>query len=173
VSRKILIWPNKRLNDASAPVTEFGPELRTLADEMFELMWDAGGIGLAAIQVGESVRMFVEQFGDYEPRVYVNPVWVPSDPFTAGRVRSREGCLSVPGFFEDVWRFSHVKCTYQDLEGNRQTMLTEASAGAGDLDRQLRAQLIQHECEHLDGHIFLEHLSAFRREQIRRALSRR
>lgn len=143
------------LGIASTPHDVFGQGLEGLAANMIDTMMDAGGVGIAAIQVGRAVRMFVAMDNNNIPVVFVNPVWEASD--SAERVDVYEGCLSVPGVTEIVKRYDRVKCKAQNLKG---TFFEVEAEGR-------YAQCIQHESEHLDGQIFLSHLSASKRNKIK------
>lgn len=146
--RPILIWPDRRLYEVSKPVENFGPELMELVSDMWETMYHAGGAGLAAIQIGVPLRVFVASY-DGEEYVFINPTW--NKTADAVKVPVSEGCLSVPNQFETVERWDEVYVKAQGVTGKEWDMTT------------LRfAQVIQHETEHLDGQLFLEHLTPVR-----------
>lgn len=155
--REILVVPNPLLKQVSAPV-EGGvtDELRDLMDDMLETMYAAPGIGLAAVQVGVPKRVIVmdlaRQDEPKQPRYYVNPeiVWRSEEtsPY-------EEGCLSVPDIFDEVERPAQVKLRYLNYQGER---VEEDADG-------LFAVCIQHEMDHLDGVLFIDHLSRLKREQ--------
>ena len=139
------------------PADEIGSiddDLRDLAERMFETMYDADGVGLAAPQVGISKRLFVvdTQEPDQEPRVVVNPVIVKR----TGSDRDEEGCLSLPGLSGDVERSAVIVVEAQNLDGER--VLIEADG--------LLARVIQHEIDHLDGILFIDHLSPIKRRLL-------
>jgi peptide deformylase len=157
---KILEFPDPRLRTKAAPVDTVDDRIRTLIDDLFETMYDAPGIGLAATQVDVHERVLVADVsGDQdEPHALINPVIVEKDGVTV----SDEGCLSVPGFFEPVKRAEHIRVRYLDRDGEEVEM--EATG--------LLAVCIQHEMDHLDGVIFVDHLSALKRKMILRKLTK-
>ncbi|MFM7404887.1 MAG: peptide deformylase [Erythrobacter sp.] len=182
--REILEVPDPRLKVVSIPVEphEFGPELNALVEDMFETMYDAPGIGLAAIQVGVPKRLLVidlqpddpdappaesseeRQKRDRpatknDPRVFVNPVIL--DPATELSTY-QEGCLSVPEIFADVDRPATCRVRYQDLDGN-----THEEALEG-----LMATCLQHEMDHLEGILFIDHLSRLKRAMVLKKLKK-
>jgi peptide deformylase len=155
--RDILILPDKRLRSVSEPVIEISDEIRTLVADMFETMYDAPGIGLAAIQVGVPLRVVVmdlsKREAEAEPKVFINPeITGSSDEKTV----YEEGCLSIPEIHEDVERPARVNVKYLDLDGRPQ----EAEAEG------LFATCIQHEVDHLNGVLFIDHISKLKRERI-------
>jgi peptide deformylase len=155
--RDILILPDKRLRSVSKPVVEISDEIRTLVADMFETMYEAPGIGLAAIQVGVPLRVVVmdlsKREAEAEPKVFINPeITGSSDEKTL----YEEGCLSIPDIHEDVERPARVKIRYLDLDGKPQ----EADAEG------LFATCIQHEVDHLNGVLFIDHISKLKRERI-------
>jgi peptide deformylase len=155
--RDIIILPDKRLRSVSKPVVAIGDEIRTLVADMFETMYEAPGIGLAAIQVGVPSRVVVmdlsKREAEAEPRVFINPeVSWSSDEKSV----YEEGCLSIPDIHEDVERPARVKFRYLDLDGKTQ----EAEAEG------LFATCIQHEVDHLNGVLFIDHISKLKRERI-------
>jgi len=155
--RDILILPDKRLRSVSKPVTEISDEVRTLVADMFETMYKAPGIGLAAIQVGVPSRVVVmdlsKREAEAEPRAFINPeiTWSSEE-----KSLYEEGCLSIPDVHEDVERPTRVKIRYLDLDGK----LQEADAEG------LFATCIQHEVDHLNGVLFIDHISKLKRERI-------
>ena len=157
--RKILTVPDPRLKLISKPV-EGGvtDEIRTLMDDMLETMYAAPGIGLAAIQVGEPLRVIVMDLADTDagepasPMYFVNPVIEETVQDTAPY---KEGCLSVPDIFDDVERPIKCRITYLDYDGNA---VEEWATG-------LYAVCIQHEMDHLEGIVFLDYLSRLKRER--------
>jgi peptide deformylase len=155
--RDIIILPDKRLRSVSEPVSEISDEVRTLVADMFETMYEAPGIGLAAIQVGVPSRVIVmdlsKREAEAEPRVFINPEIVWSSQETSPY---EEGCLSIPDIHEDVERPSRVRIRYLDLDAKQQE-----SDAAG-----LFATCIQHEVDHLNGVLFIDHISKLKRERI-------
>jgi peptide deformylase len=149
------------LETKAAPVTDFDtPELHTLVEDMFESMYAAKGLGLAAPQIAISWQLAViDSSGGEDPSarlVIINPEIIEK----SGRQVGEEGCLSVPGFREDVTRAMKVKVRYQDITGASQEF-------EGD---ELLARAIQHEMDHLNGILFLSHLSMLKRDLIRRKI---
>jgi len=155
--RDIIILPDKRLRSASKPVTKIDANIRELVNDMFETMYKAPGIGLAAIQVGVPARVVVmdlsKREAEAEPKVFINPqiIWSSEEISTY-----EEGCLSIPDIHEDVERPARVKVKYLDLEGNPHE---------DDADG-LFATCIQHEIDHLDGVLFIDHISKLKRDRI-------
>ena len=180
--REILEVPDPRLKVVSEPVTAFDAELRQLVDDMFETMYDAPGIGLAAIQVGVPLRVLVidlqpddedaepvacnhdghhhhHQPTKKEPRVFINPeILDPSDEFSV----YSEGCLSVPEIYADVERPARIRARWQDVDG---TVHEEAMEG-------LLATCLQHEMDHLEGILFIDHLSRLKRNMALKKLEK-
>ncbi len=159
--RKILTAPDPRLRKISEPVEKVDDELRRLMDDMLETMYDAPGIGLAAIQVGVAKRVIVmdlaEKDQEPEPRYFVNPEILNPDEKTTPY---EEGCLSVPDFYEEVDRPISCRIKYLDYDGNPQE---EEATG-------LFAVCIQHEMDHLEGILFVDHISRLKRERILKKL---
>ena len=155
--RDIIIIPDKRLRSVSKPVAGIDDEIRTLVADMFETMYKAPGIGLAAIQVAVPARVVVMDLSkrdeNAEPRVFINPeiIWKSEEISTY-----EEGCLSIPDIHEDVDRPARVKVKYLDLDGKSQ----EADAEG------LFATCIQHEVDHLNGVLFIDHISKLKRDRI-------
>ncbi len=155
--RDIIILPDKRLRSVSKPVVAIGDEIRTLVADMFETMYEAPGIGLAAIQVGVPARVIVmdlsKREAEAEPRVFINPeiTWSSEE-----QSLYEEGCLSIPDVHEDVERPARVKIRYLDLEGKPHEEDAEG----------LFATCIQHEVDHLNGVLFIDHISKLKRERI-------
>ena len=162
--REILTVPNPILKQVSRPVDAVDDVLRALMDDMLETMYDAPGIGLAAIQIGEPVRVIVMDLqekpegadpdaeGVKNPRYFINPeiVWASEElaPY-------EEGCLSVPEVYDEVQRPARVRIRYLDYNG--QPVEEEASG--------LYATCIQHEMDHLNGVLFIDHLSKLKRDR--------
>ena len=155
--RDILILPDKRLRLVSKPVAKVDSATRKLIDDMFETMYAAPGIGLAAIQVGEPRRIvtldLAKKDEPKDPQVFINPelVWT-SD----GKNIHEEGCLSIPEYYGDVERPAQVKVKYLDLDGKPHEL--EASG--------LLATCLQHEIDHLNGVLFIDHLSKLKRDRV-------
>ena len=149
---KIHYYPDKVLTRRAEPVTDFGPELETLAQDMLETMDEKEGVGLAAPQVGVSKRMLVLCEPEGEPICLVNPVIEDSE----GREYGEEGCLSLPQIYARVPRATHIKVSAQDLFG------VPFELEANDF----LARIIQHECDHLDGIVFPDRLDVFTREEV-------
>ena len=180
--REILEVPDPRLKTVSEPVTEFGDELNELVSDMFETMYAAPGIGLAAIQVGVPKRVLVidlqpededaepepcnhdgHEHVHYptkkEPRVFINPeILDPAEDLAS----YQEGCLSVPDIFADVDRPATCRVRYQDLEGETHEEDMEG----------LMATCIQHEMDHLEGILFIDHLSRLKRNMALKKLKK-
>ena len=154
--REILVVPDPVLKQVSAPVTEVDDALRALMDDMLETMYAAPGIGLAAIQVGVPQRVIVMDLAregeEAAPRYFVNPEIVWSSEET---LPYEEGCLSVPDIFDEVERPAKVKLRYQNYQG--ETVEEDAEG--------LFAVCIQHEMDHLEGVLFIDHLSRLKRDR--------
>ena len=157
---KILEFPDPRLRKKAVPVEHVDAELNALIDDMFETMYAAPGIGLAATQVDVHKRFLVADVSADQsaPHVLINPVIVEKDGITA----TEEGCLSVPGYYEEVKRAEHIRLRYLDREGNEQEMEAEG----------LLAVCVQHEIDHLDGKLFVDYLSEAKRQRIRKRLEK-
>lgn len=156
--KKILHYPEPLLKQKSQPVTEFNAELKQLADDMVETMYDAPGVGLAAPQVGELKRLIIlDCSAKDEPNdliVAVNPEIVAGE----GESMEEEGCLSVPGFWASVKRYSKATMRYQDVEGNHCERTGEG----------LLAVCMQHEIDHLNGVLFVDRLSPLKRSMFKK-----
>ena len=154
--REILVVPDPVLKLVSKPVETVDDELRTLMDDMLETMYEAPGIGLAAIQIGVPKRVIVMDLArpdeDKQPRHFVNPEILWASEETAPY---EEGCLSVPEIYDEVERPSRIKLRYLNYHGEQ---IEEDAEG-------LFAVCIQHEMDHLDGVLFIDHLSRLKREQ--------
>jgi len=155
--RDILKIPDKRLRLVSEPVKRIDAGIRALADDMFETMYDAPGIGLAAIQLGVAKRVVVMDLSKkdeaHKPQVFINPeiTWASKETST-----HEEGCLSIPDYYEEVERPLLVKVKYLDLEGK--THEIEADG--------LFATCLQHEIDHMDGVLFIDYLSKLKRDMV-------
>jgi len=156
----IVKFPDPVLTTPAAAVTEFGPELRRLVDDMFESMYAASGVGLAAPQIGRSLRLTVIDCSVGEDPaqklVLANPEIIRRE----GKQTGEEGCLSLPGFRADVTRALAVSVRAQDAEGN----WFESSG------EELLARAMQHEIDHLNGVLFITHLSTLKRDLIKRKI---
>ena len=156
---KVRRYGDPVLRRRAQPVAEVTPEVRRLVDDMIDTMYDEVGIGLAAPQVGASLRLLV--VGDEEGRgvqALVNPVIAES----GGTVVAEEGCLSLPGVFAQVTRAQWVRLQAQDLEG----------APVALTARGLRARVFQHEIDHLDGVLFIDRLDPVTRDRIKRRIKK-
>ncbi len=157
---KILIFPDPRLRKVAEKVLKFDKSLQSLADDMLLTMYDANGIGLAATQVDQHVRLVVMDLSDdrNEPRIFVNPsykVLQNHDLF-----EFEEGCLSIPGFNETISRPDKIELKWQDINGNEHNEEPEG----------LLTVCIQHEIDHLEGKLMVDYVSALKRDRIRSKL---
>jgi peptide deformylase len=156
---KVRKYGDPMLRRRAAEVREITPEIRRIVDDMIDTMYDEVGIGLAAPQVGISVRlMVVGHDASREPRAIVNPVIAEQ----GGEVTAEEGCLSLPGIFAPVTRAEWVRLEGQDLDG------LPVSIRA----RGLAARVFQHEMDHLDGILFIDRLDAMTRDRIKRKIKK-
>lgn len=157
--RDILEFPDPRLRTVAKPVAVVDDSIRALVDDMFETMYAANGIGLAASQIDVHLRVVVIDLQDdeHQPLVMINPEF---ELLTDQVDEMQEGCLSVPGFYETVKRPEHIRLRALDRDGNPYTL--EATG--------LFAVCIQHECDHLNGKLFVDHLSNLKRSRIRSKL---
>ncbi len=157
----ILEFPDPRLRTIAKPVTVFDAALNTLIDDMFETMYAAPGIGLAATQVNVHKRLVVMDLSEdkSEPRVFINPEF---ESLTEEMDQYQEGCLSVPGFYENVDRPQKVKIKALDRTGQPYELIAEG----------LLAVCIQHECDHLNGKLFVDYLSSLNRDRIKKNLEK-
>ena len=154
----ILEFPDPRLRTKATPVEVVDDSLRALIADMFETMYAAPGIGLAATQVNVHKRLLVADVSSdqSEPHAFINPQILEKD----GVIVSDEGCLSVPGYYEEVERAEHIRLRYLDRNGDPQEMEAEG----------MLAICIQHEIDHLDGKLFVDYLSEAKRQRIRKKL---
>ena len=161
--RTILTEPNKILRQISQPVESVGKEEQLLMDDMLETMYAANGIGLAAIQVGIPKRIIVMDISKdenkKEPMYFVNPVIKNKNPVKS---TYEEGCLSVPNQFAEIDRPSKCDIEFLDYDGNKKTISAEG----------LFATCIQHEMDHLEGILFIDHLSKLKKSMILKKLSK-
>ena len=157
----ILEFPDPRLRTIAKAVDVVDDALRQLIDDMFETMYDAPGIGLAATQVNVHKRLVVMDLSEdkSEPRVFINPEF---EPLTEEMDQYQEGCLSVPGFYENVDRPQKVKIKALDRDGQPYELIAEG----------LLAVCIQHECDHLNGKLFVDYLSTLKRDRIKKKLEK-
>lgn len=157
----ILEFPDPRLRTLAKPIAVVDDELRTLIDDMFETMYEAPGIGLAATQVNVHKRVVVMDLSEdrSEPRVFINPEF---ESLTDEMDQYQEGCLSVPGFYENVDRPQTVKVKALDRDGKPYELIAEG----------LLAVCIQHECDHLNGKLFVDYLSTLKRDRIKKKLEK-
>ena len=161
--RKILTEPNKLLRQLSEPVLEVGDSERELMDDMLDTMYEANGIGLAAIQIGVPKRIIVMDISkdkdSKNPMYFVNPeiIWSSKDNLTY-----EEGCLSVPGQFAEIDRPDKCHIKYLDYNGNKKELKAEG----------LLATCIQHEIDHLEGVLFIDYLSKLKKSMIVKKLGK-
>ncbi len=167
---EILKFPDPRLAQKSEPVKDFGPKLEKLCADMLETMYEAPGIGLAAPQVNVHKQIVVIDI-DYEssedeppvlsnqnPRIFVNPKIVKKE----GEILFKEGCLSIPGEYEEVLRAERVTVEFQDVHGKSHSLDAEG----------LLAVAVQHELDHLDGRLFIDRLSFVKSRSMKRRLKK-
>jgi peptide deformylase len=159
--REIIILPDKQLRLVSKPIEKVTAEIRTLADDMLETMYDAPGIGLAAIQVAQPLRLITMDLAKKDengettpkPRVFINPeIIAKSEEMSI----YEEGCLSIPEYYEEVERPARVRVRFTDLDGK---VHEEDAEG-------LYATCIQHEIDHLNGVLFVDYLSKLKRDRV-------
>jgi peptide deformylase len=155
--RDIIILPDTQLRLVSKPVEKITSEIRALADDMFETMYDAPGIGLAAIQVAQPLRLITmdlsKKEGEKNPRTFINPEIVSASEELSVY---EEGCLSIPEYYEEVERPAKVRVRFMDLDGK----IHEEDADG------LYATCIQHEIDHLNGVLFVDYLSKLKRDRV-------
>jgi peptide deformylase len=158
--RTILEYPDPRLRTKARPVTIFDAELAQLVDDMLETMYAAPGIGLAATQIDVHQRVIVIDVSEQknEPLVVINPEILSKE----GTARTEEGCLSVPGIFDDVVRAAKIRLRAQDKTG---------AVWERDFEGLL-AVCVQHEMDHLEGKLFVDYLSDLKRDRIRKKLEK-
>ena len=157
----ILEFPDPRLRTIAKSVDVVDDGIRQLIDDMFETMYDAPGIGLAATQVNVHKRVVVMDLSEdkTDPRVFINPEF---EFLTDEMEQYQEGCLSVPGFYENVDRPPQVKIKALDRDGQPYELIAEG----------LLAVCIQHECDHLNGKLFVDYLSNLKRDRIKKKLEK-
>lgn len=158
---EILEYPDPRLRTIAKPVKDITAEINTLIDDMFETMYEAPGIGLAASQVDQHIQLIVMDISEEKdsPLVFINPEVTVLD---GDLEKMQEGCLSIPGFYEDVSRIEHVLIKALDREGKAFEL--EATG--------LLAVCIQHEMDHLNGKLFVDYLSTLKRNRIKKKLEK-
>ena len=155
--RDIIVLPDKRLREKSEPVKAVDAEVRALVDDMFETMYKAPGVGLAAIQIGIPRRVVTVDTAKKDepknPQVFINPeiVWSSEEKNTY-----EEGCLSIPEYYEEVERPTEVKVRYMGLDGK-----TQEVAASG-----LLSTVLQHEIDHINGVLFIDHISKLKRDRV-------
>jgi len=156
----VLEFPDRRLRTKAKEVTVFDQAIKTLVDDMTETMYEAKGVGLAATQINVHQRVIIIDVSEEKdaPLCLINPEIIEKE----GIEESEEGCLSVPGFFENIKRADHVKIKAQDKEGKP----FEMEAG------ELLSVCIQHEMDHLDGKLFVDYLSPLKRRRIKAKLDK-
>lgn len=160
--REILIWPDPGLKKKAAPVAKVDDSIRALVNDMFETMYAADGVGLAAPQIGVLKRVIVldttPRQPESKPLAMINPEILSLE----GKVTYTEGCLSIPGEAEDVERAAVVKVKFLDVEGKEQILQADG----------LLSIAIQHESDHLEGTVFVDRLSSLKRELIKKRMVR-
>ena len=168
--REIVVYPDKRLKLVSREVVSFDGALHDLLDDMYDTMMAKNGVGLAAIQVGVDLRALIinipledKEEKESQPKEntleMINPVIIEAE----GKEKFQEGCLSIPGFYEDIERAKHVKVEYYDRDGNKQTIE----------DDDFLAIAMQHEIDHLEGKVFIEKLSYIKRKKFEKDWKRK
>ena len=167
--RDIVIYPDKRLKLISKEITAFDHELHALLDDMYDTMVAKNGVGLAAIQIGVPQRALIINIpeGDNEDALQekentleiINPIFTQKE----GSCKHQEGCLSIPGVYEDIERAEHVVLEYQDRDGNKHIID----------NNEFLAIAIQHEIDHLDGRVFIEKLSLLKRKKFEKEWKKR
>ncbi len=159
MSLQVITYPDKRLKEVSEPIEHFDAELHAFLDAMYDTMIASNGIGLAAIQVAKPVRVLIINLADEEgnqPKEELLEIINPEIVHAEGTTFYQEGCLSVPGFYEDVDRHEKVTLKYFDRHGEERTLEADG----------LLSVAIQHEMDHLDGKLFIEKLSYARRKKF-------
>ena len=168
--REIVVYPDRRLKLISKEVVSFDGALHDLLDDMYDTMIAKNGVGLAAIQVGVDLRALIinipleeKEGNESQPKEntleMINPVIIEAD----GKEKFQEGCLSIPGFYEDIERAKHVRVEYYDRDGNKQTIE----------DDDFLAIAMQHEIDHLEGKVFIEKLSYIKRKKFEKDWKRK
>lgn len=160
--RDILIWPDPILKQKARPVAKVDDSIRTLVKDMFETMYAAEGVGLAAPQVGVLHRVIVLDTTSSQPELKPIAMINPEIIAMEGKTTYTEGCLSIPGESEDVDRAAAVTVKFLDVDGQEQTLKCEG----------LLSIAVQHEADHLNGTVFVDHVSTLKRELIRGRMKR-
>jgi len=157
---KILIFPDPRLRKVAEKITKFDKSLENLANSMLKTMYDANGIGLAATQVDQHIRLIVMDLSENrdDPRIFINPTYKILENHSL--YEFEEGCLSIPGFNEVIARPDKIKLRWQDLDGNEHV----------DEPEGLLTVCIQHEIDHLEGKLMVDYVSALKRDRVRNKL---
>ena len=158
--RKILTFPDPKLREVAKEVTEFNSDLKILAEDLIETMYEFKGIGLAAVQIGINKRVIVADVSEEkkEPFIFVNPtIKILNEDEKGGY---DEGCLSIPGFYEEVVRPTQVEISFQNLSGKKEEIIPEGLLGV----------VVQHETDHLDGKLMVDYISSVKRQRIRSKL---
>jgi len=170
--REVLIYPDKRLKEVSKEVESFDETLHNLLDDMYDTMINRNGVGLASIQVGEPLRALIinvpiDTDSDdpkvQQPKDNTIEIINPKLLYSEGKTKYQEGCLSVPGYFEEVERFKLIRIEYQDRFGKKHIIE----------DDDFLAIAVQHEMDHLDGKIFVEKLSLLKRKKFEKEWKKR
>ena len=158
--RSILEFPDPRLRTRAQPVTRFDADLHRVVDDMLETMYAAPGIGLAATQVDVHQRLVVIDVSaeHNDPLILINPEILIRE----GEIATEEGCLSVPGYFDEVKRASRIRVRAQDRDGNFFERDCE----------DILAVCVQHEMDHIDGKLFVDYISSLKRERVRKKLEK-
>ena len=161
--RTILHYPDKRLRERGKKIEAVTPELRKLIDDMAETMYAAPGVGLAATQIGEAIQLFIVDIADAEEpsdlKVFINPEIIE----TTGELTWQEGCLSFPGIQEEIDRAAHVRVRAQDRDGKWFELEAEG----------LLAVAIQHEYDHLQGQLMIDHMGPLKKRLTHRKMVKR
>jgi peptide deformylase len=159
---KILKFPDPRLRTVAKKVEKFDKSLEKLANDMLHTMYEDNGIGLAASQVDKHIRLIVMDLSEErnDPRVFINPEYKILD--NESLASFEEGCLSIPGFSEEIIRPDKIELTWQDLEGKTHT----------DRPNGLLTICIQHEMDHLEGKLMVDYISPIKRDRIRKKLQK-
>jgi len=157
---KILIFPDPRLRKVAEKITKFDKSLENLANSMLKTMYDANGIGLAATQVDQHIRLIVMDLSENrdDPRIFINPTYKILENHSL--YEFEEGCLSIPGFNEIIARPDKIELRWQDLDGNEHI----------DKPEGLLTVCIQHEIDHLEGKLMVDYVSALKRDRVRNKL---
>ena len=157
---KILIFPDPRLRKVAEKITKFDKSLENLANSMLKTMYDANGIGLAATQVDQHIRLIVMDLSENrdDPRIFINPTYKILENHSL--YEFEDGCLSIPGFNEVIARPDKIELRWQDLDGNKHV----------DQPEGLLTVCIQHEIDHLEGKLMVDYVSALKRDRVRNKL---